>query len=340
MGRLRGERKAYSRRNRQTRFRGTRRPSPDIRRRLVSDSSASFVGDWILEQCEGLGIMDHIKLYDWSETLRIDPGRAPNLAHRDPGARPAGRSHKEAAAETLAAVEDLDRLQYLLYADNSASLLIVLQGLDAAGKDGTIRHVLTGMNPQGVRVSAFKQPSVEEAAHDFLWRAHRVAPSRGQVAIFNRSHYEDVLVTRVHKLVPGKVWHRRYEQINEFESMLAANGTAVLKFFLHLSPEEQLKRFAKRLEDPARQWKISETDYTEREHWPAYMEAYEEAIARTSTRHAPWYVIPSDHKWVRNLAVARIIADRLESMHLKTPPVTVDLADISRRYHAADEQAH
>ncbi|MDD3800395.1 MAG: polyphosphate kinase, partial [Novosphingobium sp.] len=178
-----------------------------------------------------------------------------------------------------------------------------------------------------------------EAAHDFLWRVHRAAPGRGEVAIFNRSHYEDVLVTRVHELVPGDVWRARYDQINAFEAQIMANGTRILKFFLHISPEEQLDRFAKRLDDPARQWKISESDYSERTFWDSYTEAYEEALARTSTAQAPWFVVPSDHKWVRNFVVARIIADTLESMGLRTPPLRVSLAAIRRRYHKAVKAA-
>jgi PPK2 family polyphosphate:nucleotide phosphotransferase len=272
-------------------------------------------------------------LNTWLDNLKVLPASEPGLQDRQPGCRPETISRHEADKSTAAAIAEIDRLQYLLYAGNSASLLIVLQGLDAAGKDGTIRHVMTGMNPQGVRVAAFKQPSTEEAAHDFLWRAHRAAPRKGQVSIFNRSHYEDVLVTRVHKLVPDNIWRQRYDQINEFEALLAASGTVILKFFLHLSPEEQLKRFKKRLDDPTRQWKISENDYIERDFWPDYITAYEEAILRTSSEQAPWYVIPSDHKWVRNLAVARIIADRMGAMNLKTPSVNVDLADIRRRFH-------
>lgn len=278
---------------------------------------------------------DHDVSRTWLDRLRIPPGKAPQLARRDPADKPPGLSHSQASEVIDAAVRDLDRLQYLLFADAGASLLIVLQGLDAAGKDGTIRHVLTGMNAQGVHVTPFKQPTPNEAAHDFLWRAHRATPAKGEVAIFNRSHYEDVLVVRVHKLVTKQVWRARYDRINAFESLLAANGTHILKFFLHLSPEEQLKRFARRLEDPARQWKISESDYTERTFWNAYTEAYEEAIERTSTEHAPWFVIPSDHKWVRNLAIGRIVADTLEGMNLKTPSVRVDLDDIRLRYHQA-----
>jgi PPK2 family polyphosphate:nucleotide phosphotransferase len=229
-------------------------------------------------------------------------------------------------------------LQYLLYADGSQSLLVVLQALDAAGKDGVIRHVFSGMNPQGTFVFGFKQPSKEEAAHDFLWRAHRRAPSKGEVVIFNRSHYEDVLVVRVHKLVPHSVWSKRYDLINDFETVLVRNNTTILKFFLHISPEEQLARFKQRLDDPSRHWKISEGDYSEREFWPKYVEAYEDAVAMTSTKRAPWYIIPSNHKWFRNLAVSNIIADTMDGMGLKLPPTHVDIAAIRRKFHAAERQ--
>lgn len=267
--------------------------------------------------------------------FRLDPGEAPDLAARDAAERERHLTHDAGAAEGEKVLAELDRLQYLLYADHGRSLLIVLQGLDAAGKDGTIRHVFSGMNPQGVRVAAFKQPTPEEAAHDFLWRAHKAAPARGEVVIFNRSHYEDVLVVRVHDLVPEAVWRARYDEINAFEEMLVANGTRILKFFLHISPEEQLARFAERLDTPAKRWKISESDYTERLLWDRYTDAYEEALRRTSTETAPWYIIPSDHKWFRNLAVARIIAAALAEMNPGTPQVSVDIEDIRRRYHAA-----
>ena len=232
-------------------------------------------------------------------------------------------------------VERMAKLQYLLYADGNQSLLVVLQALDAGGKDGVVRHVFSAMNPQGTSVVGFKQPSRLEASHDFLWRAHLQTPGKGEVMIFNRSHYEDVLVVRVHKLVPKSVWSERYELINDFEKMLVENGTRILKFYLHISPEEQLKRFEQRLDDPSRHWKISESDYSERELWSDYTEAFEEAMERTSTKHAPWYVIPSNHKWFRNLAISEIVADTLEDMHLKLPPTNVDIADISRKYHAA-----
>ncbi len=223
-----------------------------------------------------------------------------------------------------------------MYGDNRHSLLIVLQGLDAAGKDGVCWHVISGMDPQGCKVQGFKAPTAAEAAHDFLWRIHPHAPGKGEVAVFNRSHYEDVLVTRVHKLIPRKVWERRYDLINEWERLLAVeNGTTILKFCLVVSKEEQLKRFAERLDDPNRQWKISDSDYKEREFFDDYLDAFDEALERTSTQHAPWFTIPCDHKWFRNLAVANIVADAMEAMKLQYPKPTVDLDQIRREYHAA-----
>jgi len=215
-----------------------------------------------------------------------------------------------------------------------------LQALDAGGKDGVVRHLFSGMNPQGTSVVGFKQPSQVEAAHDFLWRAHLHAPGKGEIVIFNRSHYEDVLVVRVHKLVPPSVWSKRYALIKDFETMLTQNGTRILKFYLHISPKEQLERFKARLDDPGRQWKISESDYAERALWSDYVAAFEEAMERTSTPHAPWYVIPSNHKWFRNLAISQIIADTMDAMDLKLPKPHVDIAAMRRKYHmAAAEQA-
>lgn len=270
----------------------------------------------------------------------VEPGAKVRLAKIDPSYTDKHVSHHSATAEIAKEVARMDRLQYLLYADAGQSLLIVLQALDAAGKDGTIRHLFTGMNPQGTSVFGFKQPTPVELAHDFLWRAHRRAPPHGQVVIYNRSHYEDVLVVRVHKLVPRSVWSKRYDLINNFETMLSENRTRILKFYLHIDLDEQLERFKQRLDDPARHWKISESDYSERKLWPKYVDAYEDAIARTSTERAPWYVIPSNHKWFRNLAVSRIVADTMEEMGLKLPSSHVDLADIRRKYHAAKRKAH
>jgi PPK2 family polyphosphate:nucleotide phosphotransferase len=227
------------------------------------------------------------------------------LAGIDPSGTGKHESRKKAAPEIRNQVERMDRLQYLLYADASQSLLIVLQALDAAGKDGVIRHLFSGMNPQGTSVFGFKQPSPSELAHDFLWRTHLRAPSNGEVVIYNRSHYEDVLVVRVHELVRHSIWSKRYDLISDFEEILAENRTRILKLYLHISPDEQLARFKERLDDPARHWKISESDYSERELWPKYIEAYQDAIERTSTKRAPWYVIPANHKWFRNLAISQ-----------------------------------
>jgi PPK2 family polyphosphate:nucleotide phosphotransferase len=267
--------------------------------------------------------------------FRVHPGDPVRLKDIDPGFTDHHESHKKAAEEIERDRDKLRALQALLYADGGGSLLICLQGLDAGGKDGTISHILGAMNPQGCRVTGFRQPSTEEQAHDFLWRIHQATPARGQVAIFNRSHYEDVLVVRVHKLVPDAVWSRRYDQINEFEKELVDNNTHILKFYLHISKEEQLKRFADRLDDPMKQWKISESDYKEREFWGDYMAAYEDVLSRCSTPHAPWFVIPSDHKWFRNLAIARIVVEHLEALDMQLPKPSVDLGHIRREYHAA-----
>jgi len=227
----------------------------------------------------------------------------------------------------------MDELQYRLYADQKRSLLICLQAMDAGGKDGVVRHVIGSMNPQGCRVVRFNQPTPEEQAHDFLWRIEHQVAKRGEVVLFNRSHYEDVLVARVHSLVPKKVWSKRYRQINDFERRLVANGTHILKFFLHISKAEQLERFRQRLEDPARRWKISEADYTEREYWASYEGAYEDALSRCSTSDAPWFVIPSNHKWFRDLAISEIIVDAMENLGIEFPEPTVNIAEIRRRYH-------
>jgi PPK2 family polyphosphate:nucleotide phosphotransferase len=266
----------------------------------------------------------------------VEPGSKPHLAKIDASYTGKHETHEKALPKIQAHVERMGKLQYLLYADGNRSLLVVLQALDAAGKDGVIRHAFSGMNPQGTFVYGFKQPSRREAAHDFLWRAHLRTPAKGEVVIFNRSYYEDVLVVRVHKLVSHSVWSKRYDLINDFETMLLENGTTILKFYLHISPEEQLKRFKQRLDDPSRHWKISESDYSERELWPQYVEAYEEVLALTNTKLAPWYVIPSNHKWFRNLAVSQIIADTMDNMGLKLPPTHVDIADIRQKYHAAE----
>jgi len=213
----------------------------------------------------------------------------------------------------------LDRLQELLYADHTHAVLIVLQGMDTAGKDGTIRRVFEGVNPQGVRVESFKVPSDEERAHDFLWRVHARTPAKGQLTVFNRSHYEDVLITRVHDLIPRATWERRYDEINEFERTLTDEGTIILKFYLHLSRGEQRRRLQERLDDPAKHWKFREGDVTERKFWKAYMAAYEDAITATSTSWAPWCIVPADRKWYRDLVVCRRIVETLEGLKMRFP---------------------
>ena len=273
---------------------------------------------------------------DYRKQFFVSPGEKLNLAGIDPGHTGGHAASEEALPEIQKHVARMADLQALLYADGNQSLLVVLQALDAAGKDGVVRHLFSGMNPQGTSVFGFKQPSAEEAAHDFLWRAHQRTPGKGEIAIFNRSHYEDVLVVRVHNLIPKAVWSGRYVLINDFEKMLVQNGTRILKFFLHISPEEQLARFKQRLDDPARNWKISEGDYSEREFWSDYVTAYEEAMSKTSSKEAPWYVIPANHKWFRNLAISQIIVDTMEEMGLKLPPTRVDLKEIAEKYHAAE----
>ena len=275
---------------------------------------------------------------NYLERFRVAPGSSVKLKDIDPAFKDHHENNKTATEEIEHYQEKVRGLQDRLYAERWHSLLICLQAMDTGGKDGTINHVLAAMNPQGCRVAAFKAPSAEEAAHDFLWRVHRVAPARGEVVIFNRSHYEAVLVERVHSLVPKNVWSRRFEQINAFEKALVEHDTHILKFYLHISKEEQLARFKQRLDDPTRQWKISEADYKERGFWDDYMTAYEDALSRCSTEHAPWFVIPANHKWFRDLAVARIIVEHLEGLSMKYPKPTVDIERIRREYHAAESQ--
>jgi PPK2 family polyphosphate:nucleotide phosphotransferase len=218
-------------------------------------------------------------------------------------------------------------------------VLVVLQALDTAGKDGVINHVLGTMNPLSCRVASFKKPGPEAAAHNYLWRVSIFLPEKGEVVIFNRSHYEDVLVVKVHDLVPQDQLVKRYHQLNSFEHFLTDNDTHVLKFFLHISKEEQLRRFKRRLDDPKRHWKISDADYKERKYWDAYIEAYEEALSRCSTERAPWFIIPADCKWFRNLAVARIVVDSLEGLGIRPPVATVDLDAVRKEYEDAAKEA-
>lgn len=272
----------------------------------------------------------------YRKAFMVEPGSKVNLDKIDPAGTGKHESHEKAAAEIQEHLERLAKAQYLLYADAGQALLIVLQGIDASGKDGTIGHLFSGMNPLGVKVTRFSPPTPEEAARDFLWRVHAKTPAKGEIMIFNRSHYEDVLVARVHKLVAKPVWSKRYKLIDGFEKLLARNGTRILKFYLHISQEEQLKRFKQRLDDPTRQWKISEADYAERALWPKYKDAYEDALALTSTDYAPWFIVPSDRKWFRNLAISEIVADAMDAMKLKLPAPRVDLAKIRKRYHDAE----
>jgi PPK2 family polyphosphate:nucleotide phosphotransferase len=271
---------------------------------------------------------------NYYKKFRVKPGSKVDLGKVDASFRDRHESHELALPEIEQYSQKLHDLQYLMYAEGKRSLLICLQGRDAAGKDGTINHVLGAMNPQGCTVTGFKVPSREEAAHDFLWRYHQATPDKGHVAIFNRSHYEDVLVQRVHIMVPKEIWSRRYEHINDFERMLYENGTHILKFYLHIDPEEQLARFRQRIDDPARHWKISDGDYAERPFWDAYTGAFEDALGKCSTECAPWFIIPSNHKWFRNLAISRIVAEALEALKMKFPEPTVDIEEIRQKYHA------
>lgn len=264
----------------------------------------------------------------FGEELIATPGKKVRLEKWDPEDTLGwNKSHKMKASLDKTIVK-LDGLQYLLYAEHKRALLIVLQGLDAAGKDGTIRHVMSGVNPQGCRVTSFKKPTSEELTHDYLWRVHKAVPPIGDIGIFNRSHYEDVLVVRVHDLAPKEVWSRRYDQINDFERMLVENNVKILKFFLHISSDEQKERFQQRIDDKDRQWKISEADFAERKFWNDYTRAYEAALTKCSTPHAPWYVIPSNKKWFRNLAVSHIIVETLEAMKMNFPAPSVDVSKI------------
>jgi PPK2 family polyphosphate:nucleotide phosphotransferase len=251
--------------------------------------------------------------------LTIEPGRPVDLAAIDPAAT-FGHDKDDAPSLLEEGRTRLEALQEQLWASKGGPLLIVLQGIDTAGKDGTIRRVMTAFNPQGCTVTPFGVPTDEELAHDYLWRVHRHTPAKGHIAIFNRSHYEDVLVVRVHGLVPEETWRPRYEQINEFERHLADNGTTILKFFLWISPEEQRERLQARIDTPEKRWKFKRADLKERERWDDYVAAYEEALTRCSTESAPWYVIPSDRKWFRNIAVAEVLADAMEGLHLEYPP--------------------
>jgi PPK2 family polyphosphate:nucleotide phosphotransferase len=260
---------------------------------------------------------------DFSKRFRVKPGAHVRLANFDPDDTAGAHKHdvKERLEENVA---KLAQWHERLYAENKRAVLLVLQGIDTSGKDGTVAHVMSGLNPQGCRVTSFKQPSALELSHDFLWRIHQAVPARGEIGIFNRSHYESVLVERVHKLVPKAVWARRYEQINEFEQLLAASGVTVLKFFLHISKQEQRERLRARLDDPTKLWKFNPGDLQERKLWKDYMTAYEDALSRCSTAAAPWFIIPANKKWMRNLAVSQILLETFERLKPKFPRPRID----------------
>jgi PPK2 family polyphosphate:nucleotide phosphotransferase len=265
---------------------------------------------------------------DLLKGLRVEPGEKAKLGERDPGST-SGVKDRAAAAEIVAAdLAELRDLQYRLWAEARRSVLLVLQGMDAAGKDGTIRHVFTGVNPQGCRVVAFKAPSLTEAAHDFLWRIHQAAPARGEIGIFNRSHYEDVVAAQVVGAIDGDVRKRRYDDINEFESMLADEGTTVIKVFLHISSDEQRDRLQARLDDPDKRWKFNPEDLKARRDWDTYQHLYESAISATSTKAAPWYVVPGNHKWARNAVVSRLLVETLRDMAPRIPEPAAGLDDM------------
>jgi PPK2 family polyphosphate:nucleotide phosphotransferase len=263
------------------------------------------------------GMADQQRL---AQRLLVKPGTKPNLREFSAD-ETHGYAKATAGDKVQADLQRLASLQERIWASKHPAVLIVLQGIDTAGKDGTIRHVMNAFNPQGCVVTGFGVPTPPEAAHDHLWRVHLAAPAQGVVGIFNRSHYESVLVVRVHNLVPKERWQGYYDEINHFEQLLADNGTAILKFFLHIDREEQRRRLQDRYADPTKQWKFQVGDLAERKLWDDYMAAYEDALSRCSTERAPWYAVPANHKWFRNLAIGEIVADRLEALHPAYPKV-------------------
>jgi PPK2 family polyphosphate:nucleotide phosphotransferase len=265
---------------------------------------------------------------DFRAQFIVEPAAGVTLGDRDPGFTGDYEKKREAREALEGNVERLAELQRMLYAQNKHALLIVLQAMDAGGKDGTIRHVMSGVNPQGCRVTSFKVPSAEEADHDFLWRIHKAVPRKGEIGIFNRSQYEDIVAVRVRNLQPESVWSQRYDQINAFEKLLADNDVTILKFFLHISKDEQKERLLARIEEPDKHWKVNPGDWEDRTRWDDFVAAYEDVIARCSTKWAPWFVIPADRKWFRNLAVSQIILDTLEGLDMQYPPCRFDISQI------------
>jgi PPK2 family polyphosphate:nucleotide phosphotransferase len=267
----------------------------------------------------------------YSRRFRVEPGSTVRLRDADAGRTPGAKSKRGAARRMADNLRRLSALQYRLFAERRRAVLIVLQAMDAGGKDGTIRHVMGPINPQSCTVVPFGVPTREELAHDFLWRVHKAVPAAGEIGIFNRSHYEDVLVVRVKKLAPKAVWSKRYRQINDFERLLADSGVCVLKFFLHVSKDEQLERLKARLDDPDKHWKVNPADFDDRGRWDEYVRAYEDVLSRCSTPHAPWFVIPADRKWFRNLAVSQIVVEAMAAMAPQFPPPAFDLSKIEPR---------
>lgn len=261
------------------------------------------------------------------QPLIVSPGKRIKLDEFDP-AYDSGMENEAALEEMEQHRAAIDELAYRLYAENKRSLLLVLQGMDTSGKDGTIRHVFSGVDPQGCYVASFKVPTPEELAHDFLWRIHQKTPRRGSIGIFNRSHYEDVIVVRVHALVPEAEWRERYDQINAFEKLLWDANTTIIKIYLHISREEQRKRLQARLDDPTKRWKFNLADLEERKLWRKYQEAAEDALTKCNTQHAPWYIVPADRKWHRNLIVSRILHETLERLDPQFPPADQNLEGI------------
>lgn len=264
---------------------------------------------------------------DFTKRYIVTPGTKVKLDKYDPNDT-AKVKKKEARNLKKANLKRLSELQYLLYAEHKRAVLIVLQAMDAGGKDGTIRHVIGPLNPQGCPVTSFKAPTQEELDHDFLWRIHEAVPGKGEVGIFNRSHYEDVLIVRVHDLVPREVWSKRYDQINAFEERLAEEGVHILKFFLHISKDEQAERFQRRLDRPDKHWKANPADFAERKLWDDYLTAYNKALTRCSTWHAPWFVIPANKKWFRNLAVSQILVEQFGKLDMAFPEPAFDISKL------------
>ena len=259
------------------------------------------------------------------DQYRVKPDSQVDLSQWDPNDKALfPLTKKEGKKQLLVLNNELEALQELLYAEGKHKLLIVLQAMDAGGKDGTIRHVFEGVNPQGVRVASFKKPSSRELAHDYLWRVHQQVPAKGEIVIFNRSHYEDVLIVRVENLVPESVWSKRYAHIKAFEKMLADEGTHILKFYLHIDPEEQKERFQARLDEPAKNWKFNPGDLAHRAKWAEFQTAYEALLSKTSTKWAPWYIIPANRKWYRNLVISSVIIQKLRQLNMQYPQPDFD----------------